>query len=255
MQIRRFDGKVAVVTGGSIGIGRAIVLRLAGEGAKVAFIDILEDAAQKVLGEIEAAGSEGYFEKVDIKDTEKVCRFAKNVEAKFGKIDVLVNSVGGETQGPKPFVSLTETEIDNTIAVNLKGHVMITQAIVPGMTKQKYGKIVTISSVIGHTGMADVAIYCACKAGIFGLSKTWARELAKYNINVNVVCPGPTLTEGLQQLKKANPEVYEAIRAGVPMGRMAEPEDIASGVAYLASDDASFITGQTLDINGGFVMP
>lgn len=252
MQIRRFDGKVAVVTGGSQGIGRAIVLRLAKEGAKVAFIDLLEDGAKKVLDEIKAAGSEGYFEKVNSKDTEKVRSFVKNVEAKFGKIDVLVNSVGADVS--KPFLNLTEAEIDNSIAINLKGHAMITQAVAQGMKDRKYGKIVTISSDAGLVGQSNSSMYSACKAGILGLSKTWARELVRYGINVNVVCPGPTLTPAMQKWAEMDPKNFEGTKATIPMRRLAEPEDIASAVAYLASDDASYITGQHLSVNGGLNM-
>ncbi len=252
MQIRRFDGKVAIVTGGVQGIGRAIVLRLASEGAKVAFIDLQEEGGAKVVEEIKAAGSEGYFEKVSITDTPAVQQFVKNVEAKFGQIDVLVNSVGADIQAP--FIKLPEEAMDNSMAINLKGHAMITQAVLPGMKERKYGKIVTISSDAGLVGQSYSSMYSACKAGILGLMKTIAREMARSGINVNVVCPGPTMTPAMQKWAEADPKNFEGTKRGIPMGRIAEPEDIASAVAYLASDDASYITGQHLSVNGGLNM-
>lgn len=252
MQIRRFDGKVAIVTGGAQGIGRAIVLRLASEGAKVAFIDLQEEGSTKVLEEIKAAGSEGYFEKVSITDTAAVQQFVKNVEDKYGKIDVLVNSVGADVQAP--FLKLTEQNIEDSFAINLKGHAMITQAVLAGMKERQYGKVVTISSDAGLVGQSYSSMYSACKAGILGLSKAIAREVAKKGINVNVVCPGPTMTPAMQKWAEMDPKNFEGTKRGIPMGRIAEPEDIASAVAYLASDDASYITGQHLSVNGGLNM-
>ncbi|MDD5094641.1 MAG: SDR family oxidoreductase [Dehalococcoidia bacterium] len=253
MIIKRFEGKVAVVSGASQGIGRAIALRLAREGAKVAFFDIAEAPAMKVVEEIKAAGSEGYCEVVNSKDGAKIQAFVKNVIAKFGTIDVLVNSVGADVS--KPFLALTEAEIDNSIAINLKGHAMLTQAVVGMcMKEKKYGKIVTISSDAAHTGQANSSMYAACKSGILGLSRTWAREFVRYAINVNVVCPGPTLTPAMQKWAEVDPKNFEATKAGIPMRRLAEPDDIASAVAYLVSDDASYITGQALSVNGGLYM-
>ena len=252
MQIRRFDGKVAIVTGGAQGIGRSIVLRLAGEGAKVAFIDLQDEGGAKVLAEIKAVGSEGYFEKVSITDTTAVQQFVKNVQAKFGKIDVLVNSVGADVS--QAFMKLTEKEIDNSIAINLKGHAIITQAVLPGMKERNYGKIVTISSDAGLVGQSYSSMYSACKAGILGLSKSIAREMSRNQINVNVVCPGPTNTPAMQKWAQMDPKNFEATKRGIPLGRIAEPEDIASAVAYLTSDDASYITGQHLSVNGGLNM-
>ena len=252
MQIRRFEGKVAIVTGGVQGIGRAIVLRLASEGAKVAFIDLQEEGGAKVVEEIKAAGSEGYFEKVSITDTPAVQQFVKNVEAKFGQIDILVNSVGADIQAP--FIKLAEQDIDNSLAINLKGHAMITQAVLPGMKERQYGKVVTISSDAGLVGQSYSSMYSACKAGILGMSKAIAREMAKKGITVNVVCPGPTMTPAMQKWAEMDPKNFEGTKRGIPMGRIAEPEDIASAVAYLASDDASYITGQHLSVNGGLNM-
>lgn len=249
---KRFEGKVALVTGGAQGIGEACVMRLASEGAKVAFVDLQEDKGAVVVEKVKGVGSEALFGKVDITNDAQVQDFVKKAIEKFGKIDIVVNVVGLDFSGP--FVKYDEATIDKIIAINLKGHMLVTKAAMPGMMERSYGKIVSISSDAGLVGQKNSSIYSACKAGIIGWSKTVARETVKYKINVNVVCPGPTRTPLLEASAKENPKLIEALNKSVPWGRVAEPEEIAAAVAFLASDDAGYITGQTLSVNGGLNM-
>lgn len=248
----RFKDKVALVTGGAQGIGRAIVLRLSSEGAKVAFFDLLEEEGGKVVEEIKSSGGEAMFVKADITDSGQVSKAVKAVEEKFGRIDILVNNAGWDI--PCLFVKSEEAYRDKVMAINLKGPMLVTRAVLDGMIERQYGKIVSISSDAGRVGQTGQTTYSACKAAIIGFSKTLAREMVRYKINVNCVAPGPTNTNVLQKAAEANPKLIEGLARAVPWGRIAEPEEIAAGVAFLASDDAGYITGQTLSVNGGLTM-
>jgi len=169
-----------------------------------------------------------------------------------GPIEVLVNNAGWDKV--EPFVKSQEETWDRVIAINLKGPIRCARAVLDGMIERKAGKIISISSDAGRVGSTGEAVYSAAKAGVIGFSKTLARETARHGINVNVVCPGPTNTPLLNEIAGGNDKLIESLRRAIPMGRTGEPDDIAGAVAFLASDDAGFITGQTLSVSGGLSM-
>lgn len=250
--MRRFDRKIAIVTGGAQGIGAGIARRLADEGAIVAILDIQLEKATGVAKAIESKGGKAIALKMDIADSDDVKRAVKEVEGKFGRLDILVNNAGWDKVAP--FIELPEEVWDKIIAINLRGPIAITRAVLDGMVSRNYGKIVNIASDAGRVGSSGESVYSACKGGIIAFTKTLARELVRYNINVNVVCPGPSDTPMLAEMGKENPQIIEAVTRAIPMRRLAQPGDIAAAVAFLASDEASYITGQTLSVSGGLTM-
>jgi len=250
--MRRFDRKIAIVTGGAQGIGAGIARRLADEGAMVAILDIQLEKATGVAKAIESKGGKAIALKMDIADSDDVKRAVKEVEGKFGRLDILVNNAGWDKVAP--FIELPEEVWDKIIAINLRGPIAITRAVLDGMVSRNYGKIVNIASDAGRVGSSGESVYSACKGGIIAFTKTLARELVRYNINVNVVCPGPSDTPMLAEMGKENPQIIEAVTRAIPMRRLAQPGDIAAAVAFLASDEASYITGQTLSVSGGLTM-
>jgi 2-hydroxycyclohexanecarboxyl-CoA dehydrogenase len=189
---------------------------------------------------------------MDIADSDDVKRAVKEVEGKFGWLDILVNNAGWDKVAP--FIELPEEVWDKIIAINLRGPIAITRAVLDGMVSRNYGKIVNIASDAGRVGSSGESVYSACKGGIIAFTKTLARELVRCNINVNVVCPGPSDTPMLAEMGKENPQIIEAVTRAIPMRRLAQPGDIAAAVAFLASDEASYITGQTLSVSGGLTM-
>ena len=248
----RFSDKVAIITGGAQGIGEAIARQMASEGAAVAILDIQEAKAQAVAKDIITRGGRALAVKMDIADSLEVKRAVKQVEDKLGKVDILVNNAGWEKAGP--FLELTEELWDRVIAINLRGHITVTRAVLDGMVKRKFGRIVNIGSDAGRAGSSGESIYSACKGGIIALTKTLARELIRYNILVNCVCPGPIDTAMLADMFENNPRVAEALEKAIPMRRLGKPAEVAGAVAFLASDEASYITGQTLSVSGGLTM-
>ena len=250
--MRRFDRKIAIVTGGAQGIGTGIARRLADEGAMVAILDIQLEKATGVAKAIESKGGKAIALKMDIADSDDVKRAVKEVEGKFGRLDILVNNAGWDKIAP--FIELPEEVWDKIIAINLRGPIAVTRAVLDGMVSRNYGKIVNIASDAGRVGSSGESVYSACKGGIIAFTKTLARELVRYNINVNVVCPGPSDTPMLAEMGKENPQIIEAVTRAIPMRRLAQPGDIAAAVAFLASDEASYITGQTLSVSGGLTM-
>ena len=245
-----FEGKTAIVTGGSRGIGRAIVEVLASRGADVAIADIQFDLAQATAQEVaEATGQRVIPVQVNVADLEQAKAMVKTVLDAFGKVDILVNNAG--ITRDDLLMRMKEQDWDDVININLKGAWNCSKAVIRSMMKKRYGKIVNISSVSGQAGQAGQTNYSASKAGLIGFTKALAREVAARGINVNAVAPGfiPTvLTNDLPE------ELKETIIAATPMGRMGTPEEIAHAVAFLASDDASYITGQILGVDGGMVM-
>jgi 2-hydroxycyclohexanecarboxyl-CoA dehydrogenase len=252
LAITRLSGKVAIVTGAAQGIGRAIAMRLAEEGAKVAIADINEGAAAQTVQEIRASGGQALAVRLDVTRIEEASVAVDRVERELGPIDVLVNNAGWDKV--EPFVDNTPDTWDRVIAINFRGPLNCCKAVLPGMQARGSGKIVTISSDAARVGSTGEAVYSGCKAGLIGFSKTLAREVARYNINVNVVCPGPTETALLRSAMADRPKVLEAMARSIPMRRLGQPRDLAGAVAFFASSDSDYATGQVLSISGGLTM-
>lgn len=250
----RIKDKVALVTGGSRGIGRAICLRLAEEGAKVAIADVLEDEARKTADDILAAGGQAQVAKTDVTQLEQVQACVRQVTDSWGPIDVLVNNAGWDKI--EPFLHSAPETWEKVIAINLRGPINFCHTVAAQMAERGQGKIISISSDAGRVGSTGEAVYSACKAGIIGFSKTLARELARVKINVNVICPGPTDTALLQQVSSGEKgaKIISAMTRAVPFRRLGQPEEIANAVAFFASPDADFVTGQVLSVSGGLTM-
>jgi 3-oxoacyl-[acyl-carrier protein] reductase len=246
----RFENQVAVVTGAGRGIGHAIAVRLAKEGARVASVSRTEANAQKTADEINAAradAAKAYA--VDVADQAAVQKAAGQIFADFGRVDILVNNAGVTRDGLSMRMSMEDW--DTVLNTNLKGAFNFIQAVMRPMIKQRSGRIINISSIAGLIGNAGQANYAASKAGLIGLTKTLARELASRGITVNAVAPGLIETDMTTVLSE---EIRQNILKNVPLGKLGEPEDIAGAVAYLASAEAKYITGQVLTVDGGMVM-
>ena len=246
----RFEGQVAVVTGAGRGIGRAIALRFASEGARVACVCRTEENAKKTADEINGLRSESAKAyAVDVADHAAVQKIGARILEDFGRADILVNNAGVTRDALAMRMSLEDW--DSVINTNLRGAFSFTQVLVRAMTKRRSGRIINISSVIGLMGNAGQTNYAASKAGLIGLTKSLARELASRNITVNAVAPGFIVTDMTNALSE---EVQKIIISRIPLGRVGEPEDVANAVAFLASAQASYITGHVLCVDGGMVM-
>jgi 3-oxoacyl-[acyl-carrier protein] reductase len=246
----RFENQVAVVTGAGRGIGHAIAVRLASEGARVASVSRTEANAQKTADEINASRAEAAKAySVDVGDHAAVQEIGAQILADFGRADILVNNAGVTRDGLS--MRMSPEDWDTVLNTNLKGAFNFTQALMRPMIKQRSGRIINITSVIGLIGNAGQANYAASKAGLIGLTKSLARELASRGITVNAVAPGLIETDMTGVLSD---EVRQAILGKVPLGKLGQPDDIASAVAYLASPEAQYITGQVLTVDGGMVM-
>ncbi len=245
----RLNGKVALVTGGTRGIGAAICIGLAKEGADIALTGRDKVAAAKVISTVEGIGKKTLFFEAGVTDKNKMDEVVAKVEEQLGSIDILVNNVG--IARDSLFVRMKEDDWRLVVDTNLTGTFIVTQAVSKLMLKRKQGSIINISSVIGLAGNAGQANYAASKAGIVGLTKSLAREFASRNIRVNAIAPGFIETE---MTKRLSDDIREKTRQRIPLGFFGEPEDVAAGVAYLASDDARFITGHVIVIDGGMAM-
>jgi 3-oxoacyl-[acyl-carrier protein] reductase len=249
----RMKDKVVLVTGGAAGIGKATAERFAEEGAKVIICDLAEDAGNKVAGAIG-----GDFHKVDVTDRQGVQAWVDEVVAKHGRVDVIVNNAGivrdaqlVKVKEGQLIGQMSEADFDLVISINLKGVFNCAQAVAPQMIKQGGGVILNATSIVGLDGNFGQTNYVATKSGVIGMTKVWARELGKYGIRVNAVAPGFTATEILKSMPE---KIIEGMKARTPLGRMGEPRDIANAYLFLASEEASFITGETLRVDGGIVV-
>ena len=246
----RFENQVAVVTGAGRGIGHAIAVRLATEGARVASVSRTETNAQRTCAEINAVRAEAAKAyAVDVADHAAVQKIGAQILEDFGRVDILVNNAGVTRDGLSMRMSLEDW--DTVLNTNLKGAFNFAQALMRPMIKQRSGRIINITSVIGLIGNAGQANYAASKAGLIGLTKSLERELASRGITVNAVAPGLIETDMTSVLSD---EVRQAILQKIPLGKLGQPDDIAGAVAYLASGEAKYITGQVLTVDGGMVM-
>lgn len=243
----RLTGRVALVTGGSRGIGRAICLALADSGAAVAInYQGSERAARDVAREVAEGGGAAEIFQADVSERECVQRMKKEVLARFGRVDIVVNNAG--ITRDRAFVRMDEEAWASVLSVNLNGVFYCTKAFLDGMLERRYGRIVHISSIVGQIGNYGQANYAAAKAALFGFTKTLAKELATRGVTVNAVAPGFIETEMVAAVPE---EIRKKILTQIPMGRFGSAEEVAKAVAFLVSDDASYITGQTLSVNGG----
>ncbi|MSM38354.1 MAG: 3-oxoacyl-[acyl-carrier-protein] reductase [Geobacter sp.] len=242
-------GKVAVITGASRGIGRSIALALAAEGAKIVAVDVDQAATEAMVAEVQQLGVEAIAVVGNVTvaaDTEKMIDAAV---AAFGRVDILVNNAGITRDGL--LLRMKEDDWDAVLNVNLKGAFLCTRAAAKVMTKQRFGRIINIASVVGQMGNVGQANYCASKAGLMGLTKSNARELAKRNITVNAVAPGFIATAMTDALPE---KVRDELTAQIPLERLGTPEDIANAVVFLAAERSGYVTGQVLAVNGGMYM-
>ncbi len=247
----RFKGRVALVTGGASGIGAATARRLAAEGARIAIGDVNEQGARAVAGELDGFGC-----KLDVTDTGSVRAAVDAIEERLGPIDVLINNAG--TDLFSYFVNTDEGMWDFVLGVNLRGVLAVTHAVLPGMQERRSGAIVNVASEAGRVGSQGSSIYSAAKAGVIGFTKAIARESARYRVRCNAVAPGPIETPLLNAAPKLLGELGERLKQGMVnqtvMRRSGEPEEVAAAIAFLASEDASYVTGQTLNVSGGLSM-
>ena len=251
----RLIDKVCLITGGVAGIGKATAEKFLAEGARVVICDLDSDAGQAVADEL---GNGAAFYKVNVTERADVQAWVDDVIETFGRVDVLVNNAGITRDGlfvkfkdGEVVSQMSETDFDLVLNVNLKGVFNCTQAVIPQMIKQGGGVILNASSIVGLYGNFGQTNYAATKFGVIGMTKTWSRELGRYNIRVNAVCPGFILTE---MVKKMPEKILEGLAAKTPLGRMGQPEDVANLYAWLASDEASYIHGATISIDGGMVL-
>ncbi|MDH3443185.1 MAG: glucose 1-dehydrogenase [Deltaproteobacteria bacterium] len=251
----KLQGKTALVAGGGGGIGRAVALALAQEGANTAVADIARDNAEKVSKELKAVGVKAMACQVDLTKKADVDHVVAEISSQFGQIDILVNCQGWDRL--EPFVESNEEVWEKLLAINFKSVLYTCKAVLPGMISRGGGKVVNISSDAGRVGSSWEAVYAGAKGAVIAFSKTIAREVARYKINVNVVCPGLTETPLLQSVRSQSEQtakLIDAVTKATPFRRPAQPEEIAEAVLFLTSPAANFITGQTLSVSGGLTM-
>jgi 2-hydroxycyclohexanecarboxyl-CoA dehydrogenase len=246
-------GRVAFVTGAGRGIGRAIALRLAEHGDAVAIGDIRSDDARETATAIEEIGGRAVALALDVTESGSVESAVEEALGLLGPVEILVNNAGWDEM--HPFLETDEPFWDRVIEVNFKGCLRMTRAALPGMVERKWGRIVNIGSDAGRVGSSFESVYSGAKGGVIAFTKTIAREYARSGVTANTVCPGPTDTAMLAEVAAGQGEkIIEAMKRAVPMKRLATPEDVATAVAFFASDEADYVTGQTLSVSGGLTM-
>ncbi|MBT0665797.1 3-oxoacyl-[acyl-carrier-protein] reductase [Geobacter pelophilus] len=243
------NGKIALITGASRGIGRSISLALAAQGAKIVAVDLDLAATEVVVEELKQLGAEAIAVQGNVTVAEDAEKMVDAAVAKFGRVDILVNNAGITRDGL--LLRMKDEDWDAVLTVNLKGAFLCTRAVSKVMTKQRSGRIINIASIVGQMGNAGQANYCASKAGLIGLTKSNARELAKRNITVNAVAPGFIATAMTDALSE---KVRGELTAQIPLERLGSPEDIANAVVFLAAENSGYITGQVIAVNGGMYM-
>jgi 2-hydroxycyclohexanecarboxyl-CoA dehydrogenase len=249
------ESRVALVTGAASGIGRAIAIALAEDGCAVAVADLQEDAGGEVAREAQGAGGQALAVRIDVTDEASVATAVGQATEALGPIAVLVNCAGWDEL--RPFLETDEAFWRKVIAINYEGCLRVTHAVLGGMAERGYGRIVSIASDAARVGSSGEAVYAGAKAGVVAFSKTIAREHARDGVTANVVCPGPTETALLQGMAEQAPDserLVTALSRAVPMRRLGQPQDAAAAVAFLASERAGYITGQTLSVSGGLTM-
>jgi len=245
----RFENRVALVTGASRGIGEAIARRLAAEGATVLAAARSTPSLDRVVGEISSAGGAARAVALDVSETASIDAAVKSALEQHGQIDVLVNNAG--IAEDNLILRMSREAWDRVLATNLTGAFLLTQAVVKGMVRRRYGRIVNVTSVVGLMGNAGQANYASAKAGLIGLTKSIARELGSRNVTCNAVAPGFITTAMTDRMTA---EARETLSAQIPLQRLGSPEDVASAVAYLASEEAGYVTGTVLNVSGGLYM-
>jgi 3-oxoacyl-[acyl-carrier protein] reductase len=244
----RLEKKVAIITGAGRGIGKTTALRFGDEGAALVIADVDEALGNKLVDELNAKGRKAIFCKVNVADFLQTEQMAKKANDEFGRIDILINNAGITRDAT--LMKMTAEQFDQVIDVNLKGVFNCTKAVAPYMVEKNYGRIINTSSVVGLYGNFGQTNYVATKAGIIGMTKVWAREFGRKGITVNAVAPGFIATEMVNTVPE---KVLTAIREKTPLQRLGDPLDIANAYLFLASDDAAFITGAVLSVDGGMV--
>jgi 2-hydroxycyclohexanecarboxyl-CoA dehydrogenase len=249
------NGRVALVTGAAGGIGRAIAHALADDGLAVALADVRADDAQKAADELRAAGARALAVEIDVTSAASVAAGADAVRGSLGEVDVLVNNAGWDEL--KPFLETDEAFWERVLEINFKGALRLTHRLLPGMIERGWGRIVNVASDAGRVGSSLESVYSGAKGGIIAFTKTIARETARTGVTANVVCPGPTdtpLLAGMVAAQHDGEKLVRALISAVPMKRLAEPREVAAAVRFFASQDAGYITGQTLSVSGGLTM-
>jgi 2-hydroxycyclohexanecarboxyl-CoA dehydrogenase len=250
----KLAGHAAIITGGGRGIGRAIALRLARDGAKVGILDVDAESAQAVAAEVNGLGSSGYARKADLTQYGETHQAVEELYCELGGLAILVNNAGIDQ--PKPFLETDEAFWDRFIAVNYKSFLIASHVCIPYLMRSTRGRIISLGSDAGRVGTAGEVIYGGTKGAIMASSKALARELAGYQITVNCVSPGPIDTAIWQNLAAGEhgKKIAEGVVRAIPLRRIGQPEEVADAVAFLASDDARYITGQVLSVDGGLTM-
>jgi 2-hydroxycyclohexanecarboxyl-CoA dehydrogenase len=249
------EQRVALVTGGGGGIGGATVAALHARGLRVAVADLDAAAAERVAGELAEDGPRALAVQLDVTERESVSAAVAHVAQELGVVEVLVNNAGWDEL--RPFVETDELFWRRVVEINYVGALRVTHAVLPGMLENGYGRVISISSDAARVGSSLESVYAGAKAGLIGFTKSLAREIARSGVTANVVCPGPTQTpmlEGMAGLDERGAGIIDALSRAVPMRRLGAPADVAAAVAYFASEEAAYVTGQTLSVSGGLTM-